>query len=91
MANLEKARAEIRRAERILRSRYHYEHPIFTHLGDALAALEEPAPVEPKAPPSATEEEPGAAAETESQESAPVETATSTNRPVERPRKRGKA
>jgi hypothetical protein len=51
MGNLETALSEINRMEAILRSRYHYEHPIFGHLAIArecveaeLAAAAPPAP-----------------------------------------------
>jgi len=38
--SLEIALAEITRAESILRSRYHYEHPIFGHLATARECVE---------------------------------------------------
>lgn len=40
MPNLEMARAEIKRVDTILRSRYNYAHPVFDHLAAALEALE---------------------------------------------------
>jgi hypothetical protein len=47
--SLEIALAEIKRAEDILRSRYHYEHPIFGHLATARECVE--AEIPPAAPP----------------------------------------
>lgn len=78
--NLANARAEIEQANRILRSRYHYEHPIFGHLANALAALEEPPePVETVAELKAEAEEAAAVGE-ETAEPEP---------PAQRARKRG--
>ena len=53
MADLEAARRELDRIEGILRTRYHYPHPIFEHLAAVLEHLEAPEPkakAEPKAP-----------------------------------------
>lgn len=49
--DIAKARAEIERSVKILRSRYHYAHPIFDHLGDALTALEGQPEVAPQPEP----------------------------------------
>lgn len=47
MPNVDKARREIDHCEAVLRSRYHYDHPIFGYLKTARDALDEDAPAPP--------------------------------------------
>jgi len=90
MPDLKKARAEIKRAEGILRSRYQYEHPIFDHLAAALEALEGDLPEATPAgvPPEETEEQLRAEAEAAVVIEEEVEEATEPKPPT-KARKRG--
>src|SRR4030042_66965 len=47
MPNVDKARREIDHCEAVLRSRYHYDNPIFAYLKTARDALDEDAPAPP--------------------------------------------
>ena len=90
MADLGKARAEIKRSTDILRSRYQYEHPIFGHLAAALEALEGDPPEATPAgsPPEETEEHLRAEAEAAVVIEEGVEETTEPKPPT-RARKRG--
>lgn len=50
MPNLAAARAELNHIEAVLRTRYHYPHPIFDYIAAALGHLEGDLPPEAEAP-----------------------------------------
>jgi len=87
MADLAKARAEIKRSTDILRSRYHYEHPIFGHLAAALEALEGDLPeaTPAGAPPEETEEQ----LQAEAEAAVVIEEEAEEPKPPTKARKRG--